>query len=261
MSFLMDPDMSYEDKMKKLNEIINKSKRICYFGGAGVSTGSGIPDFRSEDGLYNNIDNEFKNFKPEYLLSNQCFNHNPKVFYSFYRKKMDARPYEPNVVHKTLALLEEQGKLNGLVTQNIDMLHEKAGSKKIYKIHGTIGVNHCIKCGKEFDINYIFDSEESIPRCDCGRQNNYVRPNVVLYGENLPKDAVDGALTAIENADCLIICGSSLQVQPAATYVSSFIGENLIIINREPTPYDAYADLVFHEDMNLVFDDLQKLIK
>lgn len=260
MSFLMDPNMTYEEKMQKLFSIIDKSKNICFFGGAGVSTGSGIPDFRSEDGLYNNVDKEFEKFKPEYLLSNQCFNHNPKVFYNFYRKKLDARKYEPNVVHKTLALLEKQGKLNGIVTQNIDMLHEKAGSKKLYKIHGTIGKNHCIKCNKEFDIDYIFENTDSIPRCSCGRQNNYVRPNVVLYGENLPSTEVNLALKTITSADCLIVCGSSLQVNPAASFVSSFVGENMIIINREPTSYDCYADIVFHEDMNDVFKTLFKHI-
>ena len=260
MSFLTDEDMTYDEKIQKLYTIVDKSKRICFFGGAGVSTGSGIPDFRSENGLYNKIDEEFKDFKPEYLLSNTCFNHNPKVFYNFYRKKMDARNYEPNIVHNTLTLLEKQGKLNGIVTQNIDMLHEKAGSKNIYKIHGTIGKNHCIKCGKEYDINYIFDNVDAIPRCDCQKQNNYVRPNVVLYGEQLPSDEVNFAINAIEKADCLIVCGSSLQVNPAASFVSSFVGENLIIINREPTSYDNFANIVFHEDMNLVFNDLFKHI-
>lgn len=249
-------DKNYNQNLEKLKKIIEQSNRICFFGGAGVSTGSGIPDFRSPDGLYNKVDEEFKKYKPEYLLSKECFNYNPKIFYSFYKKKMDARPYKPNMVHKTMALLEEKGKVSGIVTQNIDMLHEKAGSQKIFKIHGTIGTNHCIKCGKEFGIDYIFDSKEAIPRCDCGKSNNYVKPDVVLYGENLPNNAVKGAMECLMSSDCIIICGSSLQVEPAASMIGYFEGLNMVIINRDSTNYDKYADVVMHEDMNVIFNDL-----
>lgn len=250
---LMDPNLTYEEKLEKFKSIIEESKKIVFFGGAGVSTGSGIPDFRSANGLYNEVDEEFSKFNPEYLLSNECFNHNPKVFYSFYRKKMDARNYEPNIVHKKLAELEASDKMLGIVTQNIDMLHEKAGSKKIYKIHGTIGENHCIKCHKSYDINTIFDSTESIPRCTCNKSNCYIRPNVTLYGESLPNEAVRGALDILKNSDCLIVAGTSLQVEPAASMISYFEGKYMVIINREPTKYDEYADLIFREDMNKVF--------
>ena len=254
---LMDPDLTYEERLSRLEKIVEKSNKIVFFGGAGVSTGSGIPDFRSKDGLYNKVDEEFAKYKPEYLLSKECFNHNPKVFYQFYKKKMDARNYEPNIVHKKLAQLESEGKMLGIVTQNIDMLHEKAGSKNIFKIHGTIGENYCIKCHKQYDINYIFDSTEAIPKCECGKSNCYVRPNVTLYGENLPKDAVNGALEILEQADCLIVAGTSLQVEPAASMISYFQGEYMIILNREPTSYDNYADLIFREDMNEVFSKLK----
>lgn len=252
----MDMSYSYEDRLKKFKSIINECNRIVFFGGAGVSTGSGIPDFRSKDGLYNNLPKEYSKYSPEYLLSNGCFNHNPKVFYTFYKKMMDVREYEPNVVHNYLAKLEEEGKCLGIVTQNIDTLHEKAGSKKLFKIHGTIDKNHCIKCGKEYDINYIFDSTEVIPRCSCGRENCFVRPNVVLYEENLPKDAMNGAMDIIERADCLIISGTSLTVQPAASLVSYTSAKYIVIVNREPTSYDTFADVVFREDMNDVFSRL-----
>lgn len=253
---LMDPNLTYEEKIQRFKDIIKESDKIVFFGGAGVSTGSGIPDFRSADGLYNKVDEEFKQFKPEYLLSKDCLNHNPKVFYNFYRKKMDARNYEPNIVHKKLAELENQEKMLGIVTQNIDMLHEKAGSKKVYKIHGTIGENHCIKCQKIYDINTIFESTEAIPHCNCGKSNNFIRPNVTLYGESLPNEAVKGALEILKEANCLIVAGTSLQVEPAASMISYFEGKYIVILNREPTKYDEYADLIFREDMNEVFSFL-----
>lgn len=255
-------DFSYEDRLQKFFEIIKNSDKICFFGGAGVSTGSGIPDFRSKNGLYNDVDVEFSQYSPEYYLSSACLNHNPKIFYNFYRKKMDARNYEPNMVHKVLAKLEEQGKMTGVVTQNIDMLHEKAGTKKLFKIHGTIGENHCIVCGKTYGIDYIFDDTNAIPRCETGKSNHFVRPNVVLYGEQLPNKDVKGAIEAIENANCLIICGTSLTVEPAASMVNYFANNcndektHLIIINRDETTQDKFADIVFHEDMNEIFLEL-----
>ena len=254
---LMNPNMSYEEKINKFKEIIKESRKIVFFGGAGVSTGSGIPDFRSPTGLYNNVSQEFSKYKPEDLLSKEFLNHNPKIFFSYYKQFMDARNYEPNIVHKYLAKLEKEEKMLGIVTQNIDMLHEKAGSEKVYKIHGTIGKNHCIKCNKEYDINTIFDSTEIIPRCNCSKKS-MIRPNVTLYGEMLPKEAFNEGLKAISSADCLIVAGTSLQVYPAAGMVSDFYGKYMIILNKEETPFDSYADLVFHEDMNNVFKDLEK---
>lgn len=252
-------EKSFDERIKHLNDILSKSKRIIFFGGAGVSTGSGIPDFRSNNGLYKNVDNEFTKYSPEYYLSKDCFNHNPKLFYAFYKKYMDCRNYEPNICHLKLAELEQKGKLTGIITQNIDTLHEKAGSKKIFKIHGTVDKNTCIKCKKEFDINYIFDSKDTIVKCDCGKEYNLVKPNVVLYGENLPTEATNNALEILceaEEDDCLIIAGTSLTVSPANTYVSMFRGKNLIIINRDTTPFDSYATILFREDIIDVFKNI-----
>ena len=252
----LSADTNFDTRINRLNEIISKCNKIVFLGGAGVSTASGIPDFRSANGLYNNKSPEYAKYQPEYLLSTQCFNHNPKVFYKFYREFMDLRNFEPNILHKKLALLEQQGKLSAIVTQNIDMLHEKAGSKNVYKIHGTINSNHCIKCGKKFDIDYIFENKDAIPRCDCNKSNNYVKPDVVLYGDKLPQDAFTKGVQAIENADCLIICGTSLLVQPAASLPNYFQGEYMIILNKMPTNLDAYADVVCHEDMFEVFEKI-----
>ncbi len=253
MPVFMNADTEYDLRFKRLLEILKESKRISFLGGAGVSTGSGIPDFRSPGGLYNNVPEEFKKYKPEYLLSHNCYAEKPEIFFAYYRKYMDARKFEPNDVHKYLAFLEEKGKMLGIATQNIDMLHEYAGSKNVYKIHGTIATNHCKKCGKEFGINEVFDSKESIPHCECGGQ---IKPDVVLYGENLPTKAWDSAVDTIERSDCLIVCGTSLQVFPAANLVSMFVGKYLVIINNEATSYDSWADVVFHEDMNVVFKEL-----
>lgn len=249
-------ETSYEERIARFKKIIDESNKIVFFGGAGVSTASGIPDFRSSNGLYNTIDEKYKEYTPEYYLSSECFHHNPKIFYQFYRDKMDARNYRPNNCHKVLYDFEKKGKLLGIVTQNIDMLHEAAGNEKIYKIHGTIGKNHCIKCGKEYGIDFIFDSQDVIPKCNCGKEYCFVKPDVVLYGENLPNDAFNKAMKCIENGDLLIIAGTSLQVNPAASMVSYYYGKNMVIINRESTGYDSYADIVFREDINDVFKDL-----
>lgn len=259
--FLMDDylgmETSFEERIIKLNEILSQSKRIVFFGGAGVSTGSGIPDFRSNNGLYNNVDEKFTKYTPEYYLSSDCFHHNPKLFYAFYKQYMDCRNYEPNICHKKLAELEQMGKLTGIITQNIDTLHEKAGSQKVFKIHGTVDKNTCIKCHKEFGIDYIFDSNDTIVKCDCKKEYNLVKPNVVLYGENLPIDATNKAFEVLEEAeenDCLIIAGTSLTVYPANTYVSMFKGKNLIIINKEPTNFDQFATILFRENIIDVFE-------
>lgn len=247
------------DKIEKLLKFIEESNSIVFFGGAGVSTESGIPDFRSKDGLYNQHDVQFEKYKPEYLLSEDCLFKNPKVFYEFYRQKMDTRNIEPNITHKVLAKLEETGKLKAIVTQNIDGLHQKAGSKNVYEIHGTTQRNYCHKCKKEYDPNFLFETKELIPKCDC---RGLIRPDVVLYGEGLPGKAVEGAINAIKNADMLIIGGTSLQVYPAANFVYDFYGEHLVIVNKEELKItlNQDSDLFICESLGKVFSEIEKYI-
>ena len=242
-----------EEKYAALQEMVDASSRIVFFGGAGVSTESGIPDFRSKDGLYNKPDVQFQQYAPEYLLSHDCLFDEPKVFFEFYRQKLDVRSVEPNTAHYKLAEMEKAGKLSAIVTQNIDGLHEKAGSKTVYNIHGTTFRNYCTgRAHHELPADFIVESGEAVPHCPiCGRM---VRPDVTLYGEALPEDAVDGAVRAIREADMLIIAGTSLTVYPAASFVRYFGGENLVIINRDETPMDREADLVFHESIGKVME-------
>lgn len=229
-------------KIEILSSWIRESENIVFFGGAGVSTESGVPDFRSKDGLYNQHDVRFENYSPEYLLSHSCLRDRPEVFYEFYRQKLDARAVKPNDAHKFLKALEDAGKLRGIVTQNIDGLHQKAGSRKVYEIHGTTSRNYCERCGKSYPADAIFDSEEAVPRCACGGK---IRCDVTLYEEALPEEAVDGAIAAIEDADMLIISGTSLRVYPAASYIHYFRGRHLVVINREP------LDLALREGRDL----------
>ncbi len=219
------------EKIALLKEWIEGSDHIVFFGGAGVSTESGVPDFRSKDGLYNQHDVRFDAYSPEYLLSHSCLRDHPEVFFEFYRQKMDARHVQPNDAHYYLKSLEDRGKLSAVVTQNIDGLHEKAGSRKVYAIHGTTLRNYCMRCGRKYGPDYIYESKEAIPRCSCG---GIVRCDVTLYEESLPKDAVEGAVRAISKADMLIIGGTSLTVYPAASYIYYFHGKHLVVINREP---------------------------
>lgn len=219
------------DNIDKFIGYIRECNNIVFFGGAGVSTESGIPDFRSKDGLYNQKDITFDKYTPEYLLSHECLYNNPKVFYEFYKQKLDTRDIKPNITHNVLAKLESLGKLKAIVTQNIDGLHQKAGSKTVYEIHGSTSVNYCVKCQKEYDSDYIFNSTDKIPVCtDCKGQ---VRPDIVMYGEPLPNKAVNESIASIESCDMLIIGGTSLQVYPAANYISYFRGKHLIVINKE----------------------------
>ncbi len=222
------------DEIKKLKEIIDGSDNIVFFGGAGVSTESGVPDFRSADGLYNTPDVRFDGYRPEYLLSRECLEREPAVFFEYYRQKLDARAVEPNFAHIYLARLEQEGKLRAVVTQNIDGLHGRAGSKTVYEIHGTTERNYCSRCRKAYPADHIFNSKEPIPRCSCG---GVIRCDVTLYGESLPEDAVEGAVRAISAADVLIIGGTSLTVYPAASYVRYFRGSHLVIINRDRLDY------------------------
>ena len=225
--------MEYEDKIKKLRELIDAAKNVVFFGGAGVSTESGVPDFRSKDGLYNRRDVRFESYAPEYLLSHDCLVNEPKVFFEYYRQKMDARNVKSNPAHLALAELERRGKLRAVVTQNIDGLHQRAGSRNVYEIHGSTARNYCMRCKKPFPADFIFDSPDPVPRCDCG---GTVRCDVTLYGEQLPYDAVAGAVDAIRSADLLIIGGTSLTVYPAASYVNYYSGGPLVVINKDRIP-------------------------
>lgn len=223
--------MTDNEKIKRLQSFIDESQNIVFFGGAGVSTESGVPDFRSKDGLYNNKDVRFEKYSPEYLLSHTCLTREPKVFFEFYRQKMDARFAKPNAAHIFLAGLESAGRLSAVITQNIDGLHTDAGSRNVYEIHGSTRRNYCIKCGKKYPADYIYESKEDIPHCDCG---GMVRCDVTLYEEALPERAVNGAINAIKFADMLIIGGTSLTVYPAASYIKYFSGKHLAVINKDP---------------------------
>ena len=235
-------------KIQKLKEIISESNRIVFFGGAGVSTESGIPDFRSKDGLYN----QAYKYPPEYMLSHSCFETMPDEFYRFYKDKILLKGILPNKGHYALAKLEEQGKLTCVITQNIDHLHEMAGSKEVYHLHGTIMTNHCPKCGKKYTLEQL---EEKLgasftPLCDsCG---GIIKPDVTLYEEMLPDDAWNKSMAAVQNADVLIIAGTSLTVYPAAYIVEYFNGKHLVIINRDATPRDNKAELVIHDSFGEV---------
>lgn len=234
--------------IQQLQNIIDHSKRIVFFGGAGVSTESGIPDFRSVDGLYN----QKYDYPPEQILSHTFFMHNTEEFYRFYRDKMLCLDKKPNKAHFKLAELENAGKLTAVVTQNIDGLHQSAGSKKVYELHGSVLRNYCMKCGKFYSAEYIKDST-GIPRCECG---GIIKPDVVLYEEGLDDSTVSGALSAIQSADTLIIAGTSLTVYPAAGFIRYFNGDNIVLINRDETPFDQNADLVFHEKVGELLDKI-----
>ncbi|MBR5113059.1 MAG: NAD-dependent protein deacylase [Clostridia bacterium] len=225
-----------DSKIEKLNEMIKSNSRIVFFGGAGVSTESGIPDFRSADGIY------MMNYKypPEEIISRSFFDAHPKEFFEFYKKYFYYPDAKPNIAHIKLAELEKAGKLSAVVTQNIDGLHTAAGSKKVYELHGSVLRNYCMRCGKSYDIDFIVGSD-GIPTCDCG---GTVKPDVVLYEESLDENVITGAVNAISNADMLIVAGTSLRVYPAAGFIKYFKGDNLVLINRDSTPMDDMFGLV-----------------
>lgn len=227
-----------------LQEIIDKSRKIVFFGGAGVSTESGIPDFRSVDGLYNQ---KYK-YPPEQILSHTFFVNKTEEFFDFYRDKMICPNAKPNTAHKVLAKMERIGKLSAIVTQNIDGLHTMAGSKKVLELHGCVNRNYCQKCGKMFDAEFILKSK-GIPHCECG---GIIKPDVVLYEESLDNEVVSEAVREIRSCDTLIVAGTSLTVYPAAGMINYFRGGNLVLINRDSTPYDSQADLVIHEKVGEV---------
>lgn len=238
------------DKINELQTIIDNSDNIVFFGGAGVSTESGIPDFRSVDGLYN----QKYDYPPEEILSHTFFVQKCPEFYRYYKDKMLAFDIEPNAAHKKLAEMEQSGKLRAVVTQNIDGLHQKAGSKVVYELHGSVHRNYCMSCGKFFDGIYVKNSD-GVPKCDsCG---GVVKPDVVLYEEGLDDKTIRGAVNAIVDAEVLIVAGTSLTVYPAAGLIQYFRGDKLVLINRDPTPVDAKADLVFHEKVGQVLSQLR----
>ena len=237
-----------ENKIQNLKNLIEKSNNIVFFGGAGVSTESGIPDFRSKDGLYNQ---KYK-YPPEEILSHTFFMNKTVGFYEFYREKLNSLKYQPNITHLKLTELEKQGKLKAIITQNIDGLHQKAGSKNVLELHGSVLRNYCMECGKFYDAEFIFNSK-GIPRCDCG---GIVKPDVVLYEESLNDDILENSVRAIQNVDLMIVAGTSLTVYPASGLINYFRGENLVLINRDVTPYDGRANLVINESLGKIFEKL-----
>ena len=237
------------ENIEKLKKMLRESEKVVFFGGAGVSTESGIPDFRSVDGLYN----QKYNFPPETILSDSFFYSHTDEFYRFYRDKMLCLDAEPNAAHLKLAELEKAGKLSAVVTQNIDGLHQKAGSRKVYELHGSVHRNYCLKCGRSYDAEFMLHSE-GIPRCECG---GMIKPDVVLYGEQLDDAVVTGAIRAIAECDMLIIGGTSLAVYPAAGLINYYRGDKLVIINMSATGADSSADLVIEGRIGEVLNKVQ----
>lgn len=249
-----ETETKLEEKIENFQKIYDNSDSIVFFGGAGVSTESGIPDFRSQDGLYSQ---QWK-YPPETIISRSFFDANPVEFYRFFRKKLIIKNIEPNTAHFQLAKMEEKGKLKAVVTQNIDGLHQKAGSRNVFELHGSTLRNFCMDCGAEYGIDFIAESENSpdkLPRCaKCG---GLVKPDVVLYEESLDQNVINGAVNAIKNADTLIIGGTSLVVYPAAGLIDYFRGKNIVLINKSATAGDARANLVIHESIGKVLGMLK----
>ena len=233
------------EAVEQLKQWVNESSRIVFFGGAGVSTESGIPDFRSVDGLYNQ---KFE-YPPETIISHSFYLKKPEYFFSFYREKMLPLGFEPNVTHKVLAKWEAEGKLSAVVTQNIDGLHQKAGSKRVYELHGSVLRNYCVRCKKFHTAEFVRDAV-GVPRCGCG---SIVKPDVVLYEESLNSDTIEKSVDAIYDADLLIVAGTSLTVYPAAGLINYYRGNRLVLINRDATPCDNRANLVIHDTLGNVF--------
>ena len=234
-----------EDKIEDFKELIKNSNNIVFFGGAGVSTESGIPDFRSKDGLYNQ---KYK-YPPEEILSHTFFMNKTEEFYKFYKEKMNSLKYEPNITHIKLAELEKQGKLKAVITQNIDGLHQKAGSKNVLELHESVLRNYCMNCNKFYNAEFIFNSN-GIPKCSCG---GTIKPDVVLYEEGLDKAILNNSINAIQNADLMIVAGTSLTVNPASSLITYYRENKLVLINRAATAYDKIANLVINESLGKVF--------
>ena len=238
------------DKIKILSTWIKESKKTVFFGGAGVSTESGLKDFRSKDGLYN----EKYDYPPEEILSHSFFVNNTKEFYKFYKDKLNALEYEPNITHKVLKKLEDNNLLSSVITQNIDGFDKRVGIKNVIELHGTIMKNHCIDCGKEYDAEFVFKSKD-VPKCNCG---GIIKPNVVLYEEGLDERDTKNALEEISKADLLIIGGTSLNVYPAAGFINYFNGKHIVLINKDITPYDNLCDIVINDSIGKVFEGIEK---
>ena len=236
------------EKLEQFKKWIEESNRIVFFGGAGVSTESGIPDFRSTDGLYS----QKFDYPPEIIISHTFYERKPDYFFRFYREKMLPLGFEPNITHKVLARWEQRGKLSAVVTQNIDGLHQKAGSKRVFELHGSVLRNYCTRCGKFHSAEFI-KSSTGIPTCDCG---GIVKPDVVLYEESLNGETLEQSVDAISKADLLLVAGTSLTVYPAAGLVNYYRGNRLVLINRDETPYDHQANLVLHRKLGDVFEAL-----
>lgn len=240
-------------EIERLKEAIKECNEIVVFSGAGLSTNSGIPDFRSADGLYNQ---ETKiNIRPEEIISHSFFVSNTDYFYEFYFDKMVYRDAKPNLAHKYFAKLEKEGKMLAVVTQNIDNLHQAAGSKKVIELHGSVERNYCMKCHKFYSLDEIYNEKHLIPHCSCG---GIIKPDVVLYEENLDDKAINGAIDAISNADMMIVVGTSLTVFPAAGFVNFFKGKYLVLLNKTETRYDSMATIVIHDDIKNVIEGLEK---
>ena len=237
-----------DEKIEEFKKIIEESNNIVFFGGAGVSTESGIPDFRSKDGLYNM---KYK-YPPEEILSHTFFVNNTEEFYKFYKDKMNSLKYEPNITHVKLAELERKGKLKAIITQNIDGLHQKAGSKTVYELHGSVLRNYCMKCNKFYSGEFVFNSE-GVPTCDCG---GVIKPDVVLYEEGLDDNTLTNSILSIQKADLMIVAGTSLTVYPASGLIHYFRGKNLVLINKDATSFDNIANLVIHEALGKVFKEV-----
>ncbi len=240
--------MEIDEKIRLFKEWVGESSNIVFFGGAGVSTESGIPDFRSVDGLYN----QKYDYPPETILSHTFFMRNTEEFYKFYRDKLIIHDVKPNITHEKLAMLEKCGKLQAVVTQNIDGLHQDAGSEKVYELHGTIRRNYCMNCGKEYGIDVI-ENSKGVPRCTC---KGIIKPDVVLYEEGLDADVMDGAIRSISSADMLIVGGTSLAVYPAAGLLRYYKGNRLVLINKSQTAMDSMANLVLNCGLGEVFSQL-----
>ena len=241
-----------DKKTEILKEMINESNNIVFFGGAGVSTESGIKDFRSVDGLYN----QKYEYPPETILSHSFFIHNTEAFYKFYRDKLNCLDAKPNITHEVLAELENKGKLKSIITQNIDGLHQKAGNKNVFELHGSIHRNYCMKCHKFYGPEKVFNTNEPIPLCDdCG---GIVKPDVVLYEEGLDEKILSSAIKSIEKSDLLIVGGTSLMVYPAAGLIRYFKGNKLVLINKQETAFDNFANLVIHDSIGKTFKNIRQ---
>ena len=244
-----------DEKIIELAEIIKNSDNIVFFGGAGVSTASGVPDFRSSDGLYSK--KLGKNFTPEEAVSHSFFVKHTDEFYEFYKKNLIYPEAKPNACHIALAKLEEMGKLKAVVTQNIDGLHQEAGSKKVYELHGSVLRNNCMDCHKFYDVSHILEAD-GVPVCtECG---GIVKPDVVLYEEGLDNEVISGAVSSIANADVLIIGGTSLIVYPAAGFIDYFRGSKLVLLNKSQTMADRRADLLINDDIAKVMQETMELV-